>query len=194
METPGQFRLTREQLDHFRNRIPPNEYRAFSQWLNDYSSQVDVVIRNIEEAFAGVRLENGIGLKEANGLDDYESDKELKKLRQLDEKENWSAITIEELQGNFSSLSFFDAKGFIFHLPAFLIAELNDRLHQDFLGPLIEGILAPPGWHELLTSQQAAALVEVMQLVRKHPMFEFHSIETIDSKILQFRTIARAKS
>lgn len=83
------------------------------------------VIGTITDAFAGVRLGNGIGLHEAEGIDDHENAETLARLRHGDEKENWAAIPAEDLHGCHSAFSFFDAKGARFHLPAFLIDDLK---------------------------------------------------------------------
>ncbi|MFV5490320.1 DUF6714 family protein [Acinetobacter sp. ASP199] len=58
-------------------------------------------------------------------MDDYKSSEECLALRERDEKSNWSKIPIQDLKDCHSSLSFFDAEGMRFHLPAFLIADLR---------------------------------------------------------------------
>ena len=85
----------------------------------------------IREAFSGVTLGDGIGLREAQGLDDYADAKTCAAYRAGDEKSDWSRICSEELNHCYSSLSFFDAQGMRFHLPAFLIASLNGDYLQD---------------------------------------------------------------
>lgn len=70
---------------------------------------------------------NGIGLKEANGLDDYADKETLACYRLTDEKEDWQAISVDALNSYYCGLSFFDAEGLRFHLPAFLLAELRDE-------------------------------------------------------------------
>ncbi|OAL87463.1 hypothetical protein AY605_03690 [Acinetobacter sp. SFD] len=79
----------------------------------------------IENAFADVTLDDGIGLWQAQGMDDYKSAEECLALRQRDEKVDWSKIPVQDLKDCHSSLSFFDAEGMRFHLPAFLIADLR---------------------------------------------------------------------
>jgi hypothetical protein len=86
---------------------------------------IDVVICAIREAFSGVTLRDGIGLREAQSIDDYESKEEQNKKRLHDEKDDWSSIPHEDLQKYHSSLSFFDADGMRFHLPAFIIGSLE---------------------------------------------------------------------
>jgi len=86
------------------------------------------VIKEIESAFLGVSLGNGIGLWEAQAIDDYESKEVQLKNRRRDEKDNWRLLTYTELQRCHSSLSFFDADGMRFHLPAYIIASLNNKV------------------------------------------------------------------
>jgi hypothetical protein len=83
-----------------------------------------LLIISIQDAFANVKLGNGIGLSEAQGLDDYASPSACVLLRAKDEKDDWRRIPAEALNLCNSSLSFFDAEGMRFHLPAYLIADL----------------------------------------------------------------------
>ncbi len=82
------------------------------------------LIQLIREAFQGVTLGDGIGLWEAQAIDDY-AEADRPRLREQDEKLDWSKIDFETLIRCDSSLSFFDADGMRFHLPAFLIMEVS---------------------------------------------------------------------
>ena len=82
----------------------------------------------VRAAFAGVTLGDGIGLRQANGLDDYADSQTLAALRRQDEKYDWQAISFEDLDHFSCSLSFFDAEGMRFHLPAYLVADLAGAL------------------------------------------------------------------
>ncbi len=86
------------------------------------------IIEKIEEAFSGVVLGEGIGLFEAQAIDDYESEEVQKKRRSEDEKMNWNSIPYEVLDNNHSSLSFFDADGMRFHLPAYIIGSIKEEV------------------------------------------------------------------
>jgi hypothetical protein len=81
--------------------------------------------RVIEAAFAGVTLGGGVGLQEAQGLDDYADAETCATYRANDEKEDWQRIPVETLNDCYSSLSFFNAEGMRFHLPAYLLADLR---------------------------------------------------------------------
>ena len=83
------------------------------------------VCQAIETAFSGVTLGNGVGLTETQGLDDYADAVTLAGYRANDEKDDWHRIPVEALNQCNSSLSFFDAEGMRFHLPAYLLADLH---------------------------------------------------------------------
>ena len=83
------------------------------------------VCRVIEAAFAGVTLGGGVGLQEAQGLDDYADAATCAAYRAGDEKDDWHRISAGALCRCNSSLSFFDAEGMRFHLPAYLVADLR---------------------------------------------------------------------
>lgn len=86
------------------------------------------VLNKIKSAFAGVTLGNGVGLWEAQAIDYYEPKVVQKRNRTKDEKEDWNRLNYEDLQRCQSSLSFFDADGMRFHLPAFILASLDDTV------------------------------------------------------------------
>jgi hypothetical protein len=87
----------------------------------------------IRSAFIGETLGDGVGLMQAQGLDDYADVAMLASYRAADEKNDWSKIEADQLNQCYSSLSFFDAEGMRFHLPAFLIAYLAGTFRQDIL-------------------------------------------------------------
>lgn len=83
------------------------------------------IIEEISRAFEGVTLGEGIGLFQAQAIDDYATIEEQITARNRDEKFNWKNIDSETLLS--SSLSFLDAKGIKFHIPAYIIAELQGK-------------------------------------------------------------------
>lgn len=95
--------------------------------MTDAERRIADVVRS---AFQGVTLGNGIGLWQGQGLDDYANSETLARYRAQDEKVDWSRIPASELDSCHSSLSFFDAEGMRFHLPAYLIADLEGTLTQ----------------------------------------------------------------
>ena len=96
------------------------------------------LIQKIRIAFKDVELEDGIGLWEAQGLDDYADAKIISELRAKDERNNWDDIPYKDISYCQSSLSFFDAIGMRFCLPKFLMFDiLGEKLYQE------QGISAP---------------------------------------------------
>lgn len=87
----------------------------------------------VREAFEGVTLGDGVGLLQGQGLDDYARAETLAEYRSRDEKDDWSRIPVSKLNDCHTSLAFFDAQGMRFHLPAYLMAELEGSLTQDVL-------------------------------------------------------------
>ena len=85
----------------------------------------EMLCQEIREAFSGVKLGDGIGLEQAQGIDDYDDAATCARYRAQDEKDDWSRIPVEKLNRCNSSLSFFDAEGMRFHLPAYLLADLQ---------------------------------------------------------------------
>ncbi|MEO7677766.1 MAG: DUF6714 family protein [Verrucomicrobiota bacterium] len=81
------------------------------------------ICEKIRRAFHGVRLGNGIGLSEADGIDEYADATTVKAYRERDEKDDWRRIPRERLRGE--GLCFTDAEGMRFHLPAFMIAAVE---------------------------------------------------------------------
>ncbi|MEM9567181.1 MAG: DUF6714 family protein [Cyanobacteria bacterium P01_E01_bin.34] len=84
----------------------------------------------IANAFKGVTLGDGIGLWEAQAIDDYETYVVRAEKRRGDQKFDWQEISHDELRRCYSSLCFFDADGMRFHLPAFLLAEIDGEFDQ----------------------------------------------------------------
>ena len=106
-----------------------NRYRYWIQHVPELNELIPV----IRTAFQGITLGDGIGLLEANGLDDYASDKELAELRAKDERTDWQNIEIAQLNYCYVAPTYMDARGYYFHLPAFLIADLQDQFNVGFV-------------------------------------------------------------
>ena len=85
------------------------------------------LVAKIRIAFKDVKLEDGVGLWEGQGLDDYADKEKMLELRKRDERDNWDNIPYKDLAYCQSSLSFFDAKGMRFCLPKFLIFDILDE-------------------------------------------------------------------
>ena len=89
------------------------------------------LIKQIEEAFKGVQLEDGISLNMTEFYDSYEQETKFLELAKNDERRSWESIddeTLEEFTGTFA---FTDLKGFRFYLPAYMIYTLKNYKTSD---------------------------------------------------------------
>lgn len=175
-----------------RPEIPsPEDPAAPSLELNpdeEIDRQKQLVIDEIRAAFLGVTLEEGIGLQEANGIDDYEDEETLAALRASDEKEDWEKIPAARLNDCFCSPGFFDAKGMRFHLPAFLTAELRGEYGQDFELVLTHLTEYRLNQFVLLNDPQRLAIRSFLLLHRDHP--DFYSDHcAVDQALAEYWTI-----
>ncbi|MFC5048404.1 DUF6714 family protein [Aquimarina hainanensis] len=89
------------------------------------------LIQEIQEAFKGVKLDDGIGLWEAQGHDDRGSEVTCKKLRTKDETNDWTKISLIDMYTCSSAISFFDAKGMCFHMPKYLLLALGAYKNEE---------------------------------------------------------------
>lgn len=134
-------------------------------------NDIDDLKHLIRSAFHGVQLGTGIGLTEAEGMDNRECDWELAQHRATDEKEHWEAIDPEALNTCNASLSYFDPLGMRFHLPAFMIAELDGAYRLD-LDPVLAGEPARNEQFSLFTSQQREAVAAYLRYVQAREVLE----------------------
>jgi hypothetical protein len=139
--------------------------------MTDDEARVAELIRN---AFRGVTLGEGVGLMQGQGLDDYEDDDVLMEYRAQDEKQDWTAIPVDKLNYCHSSLSFFDAEGMRFHLPAFLLSDLAGTFMTSsvIFHLTYEGDYARQKF-SLLSEEQRAAVRAYLMLRLDDPMYEF---------------------
>ena len=96
--------------------------------------QKEWLIQQITKAFDGVMLEEGVSLHETVVIDNYGSSSERAIARQPDEKKDWQKLVqhpdLAEVTG-IGGLSFFDAKGMRFHLPAYMITTIH-QVYTEF--------------------------------------------------------------
>jgi hypothetical protein len=132
----------------------------------------EALCNTIREAFAGVKLGSGIGLQEAQGVDDYEEAETCARYRASDEKDDWSRIQVSDLNCCNSSLSFFDAEGMRFHLPAFLIADLQGTYDFGMAFCLTQSH-DYDHYFRLLSDTQRRAVREYLLHIATDPDYEF---------------------
>ncbi len=88
------------------------------------------LLDHIGRAFAGVELGDGVSLHETQVIDAYGSDDECEAARAPDEKVDWRKLVADpdfpRICGSYGGMSFFDAAGLRFHLPACLSLAVTD--------------------------------------------------------------------
>lgn len=87
---------------------------------NEYEEGLQL-IPIITDAFCDVQLEDGTSFHQAKALDDY-ADTDAARL--LDTDNHWTEVDLTKIR-LISVMSFMDAKGFRYYLPAFMIFELK---------------------------------------------------------------------
>jgi hypothetical protein len=140
--------------------------------------------RVIEAAFAGVTLGDGVALQEAQGLDNYIVDAETcASYRATDEKEDWHRISAEALNRCHSSLSFFDAEGMRFHLPAYLLADLRGDYDFGMAFCLTHECDHRSSQFSLLSPEQRAAVSAFLHHIMDDPDEEFYRSDIVNALI-----------
>lgn len=92
----------------------------------------------IREAFGGVELGNGVGLRESLAIDDYATDAQRLVVRDTDETHDWRKLIddpdLQRLEF-IGGLAFMDAASVRFHLPAYLSAAVAYATEDGFKMP-----------------------------------------------------------
>lgn len=136
------------------------------------------VLDLVRSAFQGVSLGEGVGLLQGQGLDDYADERTVASYRAKDEKNDWSAIPIADLDRYSSSLSFFDADGMRFHLPAYLVADLEGGLQTaDVVFHLVYSGPGSKSRFDTLSPQQHEAVRAFLLLLLSDAHREFEHPE-----------------
>ncbi len=150
---------------------PPRTGEARPPWWTTLDDAPAPLIAGIETAFADVRLDGGVGLEEAEEIDDYalssrsETSPPPERYR---EAPPWQELTIAGLNrfpwGNFA---FQDARGIRYYLPAFMRAYLQGaRLGAfDALMSTLHGHHRLDLVHALLTKPQRGAVAGFLAYV-----------------------------
>lgn len=91
---------------------------------NDIETRVRRVIDLMHSCFAGVVLEDGIGLREAEALSLYEPIDAVMRARAADLRIPWEDLPASELNVCNTPSIFLDKRGFTFYLPAYIVTGL----------------------------------------------------------------------
>jgi len=156
----------------------PYAIKAEEERLTHYEDGLALCLV-IEQAFADVKLGSGVGLFQAQGIDDYADNSTCAKSRASDEKHDWRKITSTSLERCNSSLSFFDAEGMRFHLPAYLISSLRGEYSFGMAHCLACTYVTSPDKFRLLNTEQrrAVRLFLLHILNDREYKFDRHDIE-----------------
>lgn len=106
------------------------------------NSNMQEIIHKIEDAFSDITLENGVSLREARVIDDYGDDMQRQAARAEDELENWQDISYSDIEKYPDIFCFLDAKGVLFHLPAYMIYLIckHENAHSVVKDSIIYGL------------------------------------------------------
>ncbi|MBU0504638.1 hypothetical protein KJ708_01500 [bacterium] len=97
---------------------------------SDFEKQSQNLIKEIEEAFCDVLLEDGVTISQAMVIDDYGTVEQEAEARKQDTESCWQDITDQKIIDCCSVFSYLDAKGFHFYIPAYLRTALRN-FHDD---------------------------------------------------------------
>lgn len=144
------------------------------------------ITEQIEEAFSNVRLNNGVGLFEAQAIDDYESAEVRGSKRALDEKEDWRRIESKHLNECSGSLSFFDPEGMRFHLPAFMCCDLRGeyRMGLEFTLSMMDDLRR--GQFSMLSSPQKQATAAYLEFLVEDLDTSKNCVPAIEKDLVEF--------
>lgn len=179
--------ISKEYLDWL--RIPEAAERGHNEeqiktheelWRETQALEVRII-----SAFHGVVLGEGIGIIEADERDNYADPETLERAREKDERQSWQAFTADDLYRYSCALSFTDAEGFRFIIPAFMIADLSCILDETTLIHL--SLVRDDSYdrYSKLNSEQLSTIVDFLEVYRKNPDSAFHH-EAIDQALSVF--------
>jgi hypothetical protein len=102
------------------------------------------LLAQIDRAFAEVELGDGVSLHESQVIDNYGTAEERRIAREPDEKADWRRLVDHPdltvyFSVGFGGLSFLDAVGVRFHLPACLYRAVRD-FGEDGIGDMLESL------------------------------------------------------
>ncbi len=131
------------------------------------------LLRLIERVFRGVELGDGVSLHETVIIDDYGDLEERRSAREPDEKHDWRKLVGDPELKRVSGMSFYDAAGLRFHLPAYLSLAVSDADGTDasnVLADLLYTLTHIPEFNRerfaVLSVPQRACVREVLKYLR----------------------------
>lgn len=135
----------------------------------------------IRAAFRNVTLGAGVGLNEGNAIDDYAPADVRAAARDRDEADSWESIPVGDLNRCNYALSYFDAEGMRFHLPAFMIADLRGEFEYDLVFTLTASAQLEDQMR-LLSPAQRRAVREYLEHCSSDPD-RYCNVDSIDAAL-----------
>jgi hypothetical protein len=133
------------------------------------------LLKLIEDAFRDVELGDGVSLHEADVIDTYGPLWERRAARETDEKHDWRKLVSdpELIRVGADALSFYDAIGLRFHMPAYLSLAVTDPIGDDtgrVVADLMYHLTHIPEFQRerfsILSALQRACVREVLKYLR----------------------------
>lgn len=156
--------------------------------LEDAKNKVRALI---ESAFDGVRLGRGVSLHETIVIDDYGSTAQREQARKNDEKDDWKKLLLDprfkQVHG-IGGLSFYDAEGLRFHLPAYLCLMLDspdEEVSDSLLFTLTSYDDYNKGRFAILNEAQRGAVRAFLLYLQQLNAIEFNFYNTKIAKALE---------
>ncbi|HLA63649.1 MAG TPA: DUF6714 family protein [Rhodothermales bacterium] len=147
------------------------------------------LLERIDRAFAGVELGDGVSLHETYVVDAYGTAEERRAAREPDEKHDWHRLINDPdlpvyLGIGYGGLSFLDAAGVRFHLPACLSRVVRDP-EDERIGNLTESLcylLTSPSEYNadrlaILTDDQRACVRDVLVYFREAMVYDGEELD-----------------
>ncbi|ESA35558.1 hypothetical protein N836_11205 [Leptolyngbya sp. Heron Island J] len=108
-----------------------------------YEAKKLALIEEITQAFDGVSCGNGVTLHEAMVIDDYGSPAERAEARARDTEDKWQDVPEDDIRFSDAVLSFLDAKGFHYYLPAYMVWHLRniDNTDPDYWSNTFDSVI-----------------------------------------------------
>ncbi len=150
-----------------------------------------VVEATIRQAFAGVRLGDGVSLVEAEAIDGYYeriSLAEAHRLRQFEITDDWTALTPSDLDSE--NLAHLDPEGLRYYLPAFMLRLLDEYQPGEMwcigtIAALDQRSPHPLGFIDLLTNHQRAAIAAYVEALPELVELYHEDAAVIDRSLAQ---------
>jgi hypothetical protein len=117
----------REQALHHLNQTYVWTSLDYHDEFRNDTTAANMVVAQIEQAFAGVSRGDGMTLHQALAVDDYAAPEVVEQARALDLDTDWHDVPKDVMATHCSFFSFLDAKGFRYYLPAAMLLAFDEK-------------------------------------------------------------------